>query len=238
MLFGRSVRNKALVDRCHALAPIWTKLSRVKCSLRQKLSVLPAKFWANALHGVSGAPLADGHLAQLRTQATKALRIGAAGVNPLLRLSVELPVAADPGYYEAWCTLTDARRLCSKLPRVLQAWQDFMSGFHGDLFHGPFSKLMVICGRLNWRLLTPPCSEDEEGLQHDLLSMPVQLLSHILQRAWLIHVARCVSDRKTMKGLSGIDQSLLSLDQGRLSALDLARVRALQSGAFWTSSSQ
>ena len=238
MSFGRSVRNKALVDRCHALAPIWRKLSRVKCSLRQKLSVLPARFWANALHGVSGAPLADGHLAQLRTQATKALRIGAAGVNPLLRLSVELPVAADPGYYEAWCTLADARRLCSKLPRVLQAWQDFMSGFHGDLFHGPFSKLMVICGRLNWRLLTPPCFEDEEGLQHDLLSMPVQLLSHILQRAWSSHVAGCVSDRKTMKGLSGIDQSLLSLDQGCLSALDLARVRALQSGAFWTSSSQ
>ena len=195
MCFGKAARNKDLVDRCRFLDSWWPRLSRVPCALRSKLATLSVKFWAKAIHGSSGAPLGEAHIGQFRTKAVRALGIMHAGANPLLRLSVELPVAADPGFYQVLTTLLDARRLCGKLPKLLAQWQLFMQRFAGDIQHGPFSNLVQVCTQLSWRVLGPTLFEDEEGLCHDLLEMPEQLLRQFVIRAWLQHVARSVGHR-------------------------------------------
>ena len=98
--FGPKTRNAALVDRCHALSPVWAALKRSRAPLQLKLRALVGKCWPRALHGISSCPLATNRLAQLRAQATAALRIRPGGVSSLLRLSIAQPMCADPGFYE------------------------------------------------------------------------------------------------------------------------------------------
>ena len=73
LAFGRAVRNKGLVDRFKALQPIFQHLSRAKCPVSMKLQALPVKFCARAMYGISGCPVSDCHLHQLRLAAVKAL---------------------------------------------------------------------------------------------------------------------------------------------------------------------
>ena len=82
MSFGPRVRNSALKDRCNALCPLWSALRRSRAPGHIKLLALPVKFWARALHGVAGCPLAEAEIAQLRASATAALRIRPGGSAP------------------------------------------------------------------------------------------------------------------------------------------------------------
>ncbi|CAE7270136.1 aquIMA [Symbiodinium sp. CCMP2592] len=196
------------------------------------LQALPAKFWASALHGISGCPLAEVHLASLRTQAVRALRCCSAGSSPMLRLSTSGLLDADPGFYQLWSSLRDLRRLSVKDGRVIPLWADFVAGFQGSLLPGPFSKLLQVLSQIGWRLEPPPCVTDHEGFQHDLTTAPLPLLRQLCEQAWLNHVASLHRHRRTMHDLWGIDLPLLQADASRLSSLDKARLAALQSGAF------
>ena len=115
MSFQGQVRNAAVVERCRALGPLFLKLRRSCSPLAVKLGALPAKFWARALHAISGCPLAESHINGLRTQATKALRLTSAGVNHRLRLGLETPGEIDPEFYQIWCCIPDSRCSSSTL---------------------------------------------------------------------------------------------------------------------------
>ncbi|CAE7506880.1 aquIMA [Symbiodinium sp. CCMP2456] len=230
--FGRATKNSDLVQRCHAMAPWFGRLKRSPCAFREKLYALPAKFWAYALHGIAGCPLADAHFASLRAQAVRALGCNTAGSSSMLRLSTCGTMEADPGFYQLWCALRDLRRMAAKNDRVLSLWRAFMSGFQGQLLPGPFSKLLQVLGQIGWRVDTPPCIVDHEGFEHNLLLMPSTLLRKLSEQAWLNYVASRHRHRSTMHDLHGIDLSLLEADTGRFSALNQARLAALRSGAF------
>ena len=230
--FGRSVRNGALVSRCQDMSSLFGRLRRSASPLAVKLSVLPRKLWARALHGISGCPLGEAHLNSLRAAATKALGIHPAGTSSLLRLSICQPLEVDPGYYQLWACLTDLRRMLRSQPELLGTWQSFMAAFDGRLLHGPFSKLLSVLSEIGWRINGPPIVADEEGLEHNLLQVPEGLLKRLATRAWLRHVAQAHRHRKTMADLVGLDVMLLQADAHRLSPVDLARVSALRSGAF------
>ena len=63
------------------------------------------------------------------------------------------------------------------------------------------------------------------------------ILYHIISYIYILwrqHVATKVN-HKTMEGLKGIDPALTLLDHDKQPAIDLARTRALQSGAFISS---
>ena len=230
--FEARTHNAALVERGANLAPLWAALSRAKGPLQFRLSMLPAKFWAIALHGSLSCPFSDSHFAMLRSQAVKALHLKKAGVSPMLRLSLAPCMQADPGFYNLWSSLRDFRRLLSKLPGLLFDWKMFMAQFDGRLFQGPFSKMLHLFSTIHWTLLKPPRFADHEGLIHDLMRIPEALLLRLAEDAWLQHVSHCHRHRRTMQDLVGIESSLLGLDSAQLLPLDLARLASIQSGAF------
>ena len=230
--FGPATRNRPLVQKCKSLPPLFAALQRSKASWHVKLSALPIKFWSFALHGISACPISDSLLQSLRTQAVRALKSAPAGASPALRLSLCSPPTADPGFYQCWNCLTTARRLCSKQPRLLVLWTDFMQRFDGRLLHGPFSKLVAVLGGIGWRVGRPPMIIDEEDLSHDLLLIPLPALRRLAERAWLNSLACAHAHRPSMAGLNGLDPGLARLDQQHLSPTEAARVAALQSGAL------
>ena len=230
--FERATHNAALVARCAALQPLWEKLRRSRSPLCRKLAVLPAKFWARALHGVPGCPLADSQLQNLRTQATSALRIRPAGVNSLLRLSLASNMEADPGFYQLWVCVRDLRRMAQKLPTLLLQWRQYMRLFAGELFQGPFSKLIAVLSQIHWAILEPPMVRDHEGFEFDVLSSSEACLRARLEEAWLWHVSLQVRHRHAMCDLIGIDRALLALDAPSLSPLNSARQASVRAGAF------
>ena len=230
--FGSATRNAALVDRCKALAPLFKKLALSRSPLAFKLQILPSKLWARALHGVSGCPLALAHITNLRTQAARALHVTSAGASPCLRLSLSAPMEADPGFYQLWACVRDARRILRRQPDLVGSWKQFMRSFDGVLYHGPFSKLLQVLSQIEWHVAVPPLVVDHEGLTHNLLFMPKSLLRQRLERAWLRHIGHAHTHRATMCDLHGVDQALAQLDVQRMHALDLSRLRALQSGSL------
>ena len=232
MAYGKAISVSDLRCRCQALRPTWKALARSSAALGVKLSILPSKCWAKALHGVNGCPASDSIIHDLRTAATQALHLRRAGSSSILRLSLSSPPEADPGFYQCWRVLLDFRRICDKCPVFLQKWRRFMGRYDCQFFQGPFSKLLQIFAQLSWRLLRPPLFEDQEGFTFDLLAMPTNLLRVVAERAWLTHVATAHSHRQTMSDLEGMEPALCRLDQQRLSALDKARLSAIQSGAF------
>ena len=68
----------------------------------------------------------------------------------------------------------------------------------------------------------------------DLLRVATGTLQRLLLDAWLQHVTHNVN-HKTMADLQGMDLDLTLLDHDKQTTLDLARVRALQTGAFISS---
>ena len=88
MSFGPSTRNRALVDRCRALGPVFRRLSRSRAPLHLKLRTLPTKFWSMALHGAAGCLVSEATLQGLRTQTVRALKLQCSGSSPMLRLSL------------------------------------------------------------------------------------------------------------------------------------------------------
>ncbi|CAE7944552.1 ML5 [Symbiodinium sp. KB8] len=169
-------------------------------------------------------------LHRLRSAATQSLKIHPAGSSSMLRLSLSGHLDADPGYYQARRTLLDFRRMCHKQPRLVDQWRMFQYQFDGHYHQGPFSKLVQTFSQLGWSLAQIPFFSDEEGLRHDLLGMPSNLLVKILDRSWLAYVAVCHRHRQTMRDMHGIEPSLAMLDHDKLSAIDQSRVGAIQSG--------
>ncbi|CAE7803672.1 DHX57 [Symbiodinium sp. CCMP2592] len=232
LAFGPRVHNAELQLRCTALQPVWAALRRSRAPLGLKLSVLPKKCWARALHGIAGCPLGQAHLQSLRTSATSALQIRPGGSSSLLRLSIVPDMCADPGFYQLWACIRDLRRMACKVSGLLGSWRSFMAAYDGRSLHGPFTKLLQVLSQVGWAVLVPPLVMDHEGLQHDVLKAPALLLRRRLEHAWLRFVAFAHKHRATMHDLDGIDPSLLQADVGGLSALDTARYAAVRSGAF------
>eukprot|EP00435_Cladocopium_sp_Y103_P053661 s341_g17.t1 len=157
-----------------------------------------------------------------------------AGSNPVLRLSLAHPPTADPGFFQLKYALLDFRRLCKKSPDLMQFWQIFMSRYDGTTRDGPFSKILHLLSMVGWQVLEPPWIQDHDGFRHNLMTVPKQLLASLVYDAWMQYVATRVK-HKTMSDLVGLDTDLTQLDHAKLDALNLARVRALQSGAFVSS---
>ena len=232
MSYGRRTRNAALTLRCKALEPQWQALRRSPAPFPFKLAILPGKFWASALHGAVGCPLPSGCLTSLRAAAVKALGLKSAGSSSMIRLSLCPRMETDPGFWVFWALLKDMRLHCQRMPMLLLQWRSFMASFNGDLFQGPFSQVLRFFADVHWRVLVPPIFEDHEGLRHDLLQIPMAMLRDVAERGWLNFVARQHHHRQTMQDLEGIEASLVSLDAAQMSALDTARLAAIQSGSF------
>ena len=230
--FGASVRNSGLVTQCRSLDEAFHRLARSRSPLAYKLAALPAKFWASALHAVSGCPLGEAHLNRLRAQAVKALKIHPAGSSAILRLSISCPMTADPGFYTLWICLSDARRMLIRCPALLPLWQAYMQAYDGAVRHGPFTKLVQVCSQIGWRLQHVPAILDHNGCHLDLLSRPITLLRRRAAEGWLLQVGIAHQHRASMHDLVGIDAALLRASTRGLSSHNVARTRALQSGAF------
>ena len=225
------------VARFDALQPKWKRLQSSFAPLCQKLAAVPIVFWTSALYGTNGSCLGEGHLDRLRTQALKALKLGAAGVNGLLRLSLSTTPEADPGFWRLKTTLQSFLRLLRKEPRLLNLWTEFMHQFDGCLFSGPFSQLLTVLNQIGWRI-EPPFLIDHDQCRFHILGMDSGALPDLLYDGWLQYVSRTVSRRKTMNDLDGLHTPLLPAGGHKMDALSTSLVAALQSGAFMNQAAQ
>ena len=192
MGFGSTVRNSELVARCEQLLTPFGQHFVVPAARSSFDSTLSrSSFGVVRLHGVSGCPLGEAHLAKLRSKATAALHIRPSGVSSMLRVSLADPMGADPGFYQFWCVIRDARRLRLKSVGVLQAWRQFMQMFSGTTFHGPFSKMILVFSQVGWSVQWPPAFRDHQGVCHDLLRLPLRF------EGWLRMLGFSLSPRST-----------------------------------------
>ena len=113
--FGASVRNSDLVARCRNTNDVFARLHRSRNPLAYKLATLPSKLWASSLHAISECPLGDPNLGR------------SAGSGAMLRLSISRPMTADPGYYQLWTCVSDARRMRKRCPATLALWLSYIA---------------------------------------------------------------------------------------------------------------
>lgn len=232
MTYGTMIRNSQLKARGTRLSPRWLRLKHSSAPLRRKIAVLPGTFWSAALHGSLGCRFGPQYLHSLRLSAIKALRLGGAGVNSLLRLSLCTTVTADPGYWRLKEVFHGFQRMLRKTPEFFLGWCSFMKNFTGRFFPGPFSKLLELTELLGWTVVTPPFITDHDGCTFNLQLIGGGYLDQLLYDGWLQHVARQVGHRDTMQGLTGLDGHLTRWKFSKLTGSEIALVSALNSGAF------
>eukprot|EP00435_Cladocopium_sp_Y103_P058026 s363_g20.t1 len=232
--FTAAHRVRLFVRKGDSLQARWSQLRRSRAPLAQKLRVLPISFWSRALHGTLSCTSSETYVHTLRKLAIKHLGLQLAGSSPMLWLALASPMTADPGFYQIKTALMDFRRLCMKSPDLLNLWRIFLQRYDGILRDGPFARVLTLLNMIGWKVCHPPVLCEHDGFEFDLFQVPTGALSLLLEDAWLQHVATKVN-HKTMAGLHGIDGHLTTLDHDALTATNLARVRALQSGAFVSS---
>ena len=174
--------------------------------------------------------MGEARLGTLRAKATQAIGIQPAGASSSLRLTLSPDMCADPGFYQLWHLVNDLRRLGKKQPDLVGQWASFVSHFSGRYFPGPFSSLLQLCTKMGW-WIEPPFLVNARGIRVDLFRAPKGLLRKLLEQGWANLVAGQHRHRKSMTALQGLDLVLAHLDDNRLQAVELARVRALQSGS-------
>ena len=232
LTLGASRRVRLMLARGKRLEAKWLRLRISRAPLCQKLHCLALVFWPAALHGALGCVFSDAHIHALRKKAVGSIGVKRGGANSLLRLSFSKPMTADPGFYQLRCCIHDFRRICLKSPDIAQLWRFYMRGFTGKARPGPFYKLNELFCQIGWSLAEAPCFYDHDGCLHDLFALPMDVLDALLQDGWLQATTHQVRHRATMTALKGIDIDLLDFIQQDLTAAELGRVMALQTGAF------
>ena len=232
MTYGTMIRNSQLKARGSSLAFRWSRLKHSPAPMFRKLAVLPCTFWPTALHGALGCRFGPHYLHTLRQSAIKALRLGGAGVNALLRLSLCVTPTADPGFWHLKDVFHGFQRMLRKTPDFLLGWYRFMENVSGQLFPGPFSKLLELTELLGWTITDPPFLTDHDGFSFNLQEIGCDCLNGLLYDGWLQHVARQVRSRDSMKDLEGLDGFLTRWQLSKLSGQEVSMVSALNSGAF------
>lgn len=232
LCFGRARRNRLMKSRMFSLDKKWARLKRSRAPLYQKILVLPASFWAAALHGAVICPLPDGHSHALRKAAHRALHLNQAGANALLRFSLQPNMMADLGFYHVVIVMSTFQRVCRRSASLLDLWRWWTQSFAGDLQQGPFSVLMQTLNSVGWAVLDPPLVQDHLGDVHDFMLLDGSLMRKLLQDAWLLRVSQQVRHRPTMQQLIGIDRYITVESNGGLTAHQTSLQSALQSGAF------
>ena len=221
---GRSMRTFS--KRSNQAEPKWSRLAR------SAAAVLQSVFWAKSLHGCSGSILPENFIRGLRTKAMRSLGAHRAGASPIIRLSLAPSPLADPGFYQWIITLSTMRRLSRKSPDILGQWRQFQARYTGELYDGPFSKLVQQCSMMGWRILQPPQLHTQDDIEIDLIRIDHNALYTLAHDAWMQFVAVSVQHRQSLKALSSMDVELCRLDHTKLTPLELARTYAIQEGAF------
>ena len=237
MQFGKKTTYEHFQNRARALAPKWQRLTRSKAPLHLKQRALYTVMWPKALHGSNALAIPMDYFTQLRGEAMKALHLGRAGANPTLRLSIVDNPCCDPGFYYLHRLVQDFARLCGKDCVFASRWNFVMGCFPGELLPGPFATLATCLNVVGWRV-EAPFFVDHDGCRFDFLQTDPREVFMALEDAWLQHVARTVNHRQTMADLSGLNGALVRLCSKHYTPLEVATLRAIQSGSFLAPAAQ
>ena len=237
MTYGRCYTVKHFHDRAASLDQKWERLRRSSAPLRQKELALYMVFWPKALHGTHAVPVSHAFLSTLRTSALKGLRLGKAGTNALLRLSIPMDMRSDPGFYRVSSLCRDFVRLCGKDDEFRSRWIHLGGSLGSTSRAGPYAVLREELNSLGWRV-EPPMIIDRDGVKLSLLVADSRELDFLLQDAWCQHVTERVRHRHLMNDLTGIDMILAKAVTLNCTAQDAAILAAIQSGTFLSAHSQ
>ena len=232
LTFGSRPRVVDIKARMSRLDDRWPALQRSSASLVQKLLALTTVFWPEGLHGALSCRFAYTHLAALRKKAALALGWRKAGSSPTMRfLLSELPFA-DPLLWHHKTVLQDFRRLCRKSGEFYLHWCTYLAGYRGDLFAGPFSKMIELVSHLGWSFSGSDNIVDHWQVEWSLLQAPWHWVQQRLLDAWSWIAAKGFSCRVTASDLRGIDLWAHRSFVRTLTSLQKAQLSAISSGCF------
>ena len=178
-----------------------------------------------------GCVLSESRLSHLRSQAARAINGCPAGSSSALRLVFCRDMTTDPGLFQLWSLICDLRKIGSKQIELIEQWGVYVRGFDGKYRPGPFSSLLQLCTRSGWQV-DPPVLVSAAGFRVDLFRAPKKLVRKLIEQDWANMAVRQHMHRKTMGSLDSVDLELVHLDEDRLTALEYARVKALQMGSY------
>ena len=229
--YGSKVRTRLQEDACKALNGIWGAMQRSRAPKHQKEAMLISKAWPKALHGSTGCVLSESRLSHLRAQAVRAIGGDRAGSSSALRLVFGRDMTGDPGLYQLWHLVCDLRRIAAKQGALIEQWGAYVQAFDGKYRPGPFSSLLQLCTRIGWHV-APPFLVSAAGFRVDLFRAPKRLIRKLIEQDWANMVVCQHRHRKTMHSLDSVDLGIVHLDGDKLTALEYARVKALQTGCY------
>ena len=231
MTYGKRASVQTMLHRFESLQTQWPLLKRLRAPEWRKHLLLQQGFWARAFYGCSNCLLGWNHISMLRTAAMKGLRAARAGANPGLKLALLCPMKCDPGFYQLSLVMMTFKRMLRKQPKLLDMWSSFMSKFRGQTSHGPFGKILEVCGLIGWSV-QPPGFHDHDGVWCSMLAITDSALTALLEEAWTLKVARDVSSRKDFADLQGIDLHVLRKVQSKLNYGQKCVLCPVRDGSF------
>eukprot|EP00435_Cladocopium_sp_Y103_P053991 s1724_g17.t1 len=227
---SRQRTNSTVTGRLQSLAPLWQQLRSSKAGYRAKLRALRTVAWPRGLFAIESAPVGRSVWLTQRRQATQALQMDKAGVNPLLLLGL-VESHADPEFLALVKTVFET---CLHCP--LDFWGCELAPFaHGLLACPPSSPTAVLFDRLQrvgFCVRPDGQLEDCIGAFHPALSNPAEV-SNRLQWQWNRFVATEVQHRKDFGGLTHVDSACTRHLLASQSVEDQCLLRLSLSGALF-----
>eukprot|EP00435_Cladocopium_sp_Y103_P003478 s3111_g1.t1 len=225
--------NGAVKKKCQALSQLWPRLAQSNAPLTHKLRVLVSVAWPRAFHAASTVHIGDAVIQDLRSGAMQGLRLDKTGASSFLQLSLTTNTLLDPGFFVLWDALLQFRRYANDTTDArlldLAAWTPDRRKKPGPCG--------VLCARLSdvgWTHLSGFVFADQDGLQVDIMSCPLQELKQRSKRAWHHHVGATMEFRKGFQGLAYVDVPTSTRPVPSWTPDEAGLIRALQNGTFMT----
>ena len=231
MAYGRHSAANIQKERIKSLEALWKKLKRSQAPEWQKWSVLRQAFWPRCFHGSSVTRVSWDQIKQLRTAATRALKVYRKGASPAMRLFYLAHEQCDPGFYHVWLTMRTFIRTAKEHPVIMDWWADYMARYQGQRTQGPFNKMIEVLTGICWKVEVPMVY-DQDGLQYHILETEETVMYTALRQAWAQRISWELTRRKDMKDLNGIDDVTLRKDVAATPSFQRSALNILRDGTF------
>ena len=199
--FSKRLGNCVLTSRIKSMSQTWKQLARSLAPYKSKLFALLQLAWTRSLYAVSITWLGQQHFMDLRTGASRGLKIARVGANPCLHLSTNGGIH-DPECWAIINTVREAREVgdCDQLRSMLS----LLGSGHAIPSNGPTAVLAKRLCRLGWVVNTQGCFSDDIG-PFDPLSVSWDEFMLRVRRSWPATMAALVAHRKSFEGLATAD---------------------------------
>eukprot|EP00438_Fugacium_kawagutii_P005458 Skav215027 [mRNA] locus=scaffold966:514741:519573:- [translate_table: standard] len=232
--YNKVPTNQTVVQKCQAMAPLWSRLARSLAPYSRKVQALKQKAWASCLYAVQSVHLADNHFKTLRFGAMQGLQEYSPGTSPIAHLSLVEHPSTDPQYHALQATVMMFRDMHPQgdvAGLILKHLQEDVSCANRP---GPVSVLLGRLQQLAWQWKYSTVFADHLGQHIDVLHCPIQELKARLTQGWQNKVQHQLMHRDTFQGIQHVNAALTVEALHEYPAPDQAILRKCLNGTFFT----